>query len=69
MRITINGEPKNIQKGEAPTTLDMVAKQLGHHPKLIVIELNGVISNPNDWNETRIEEGDFLEIVTIVGGG
>ena len=69
MKITVNGEPTNIEQGSSQTTLDMVLKHLGHHPKLIVVEFNGVISNPKDWDKLKVEDGDLLEIVTIVGGG
>ena len=38
-------------------------------PKLIVIELNGTILPPINWPNQKLENGDRLEIVTIVGGG
>jgi len=44
-------------------------EQLGHHPKLVVVEFNGLILTPDRWAEQAVQDGDSLEIVTIVGGG
>jgi sulfur carrier protein len=33
------------------------------------VEYNGEILHRQYWSETEIQEGDKLEIVTIVGGG
>ncbi len=69
MNITINGELKTIETNPSLTTLDMVISQLGHHPQSIVVELNGIIVNRKKWLEHEVEDGDKVEIVTIVGGG
>ena len=42
---------------------------LGHHPKLVVVEFNGLIVTPERWADQIVQSGDNLEIVTIVGGG
>ena len=69
MRLTINGEIKNIDCANQELTLEDLIKLLGNQPQLIVVELNGIIINPRKWRVTKIKEGDCLEIVTIVGGG
>jgi len=46
-----------------------VVEALGHHPKLVVVEFNGLILTPDRWAEQHVKDGDSLEIVTIVGGG
>ena len=48
---------------------DQVIEALGHHPKLVVVEFNGLILTPDRWAEQAVKDGDSLEIVTIVGGG
>tara|TARA_Y100001968_G_scaffold332745_1_gene392055 strand:+ start:3636 stop:3851 length:216 start_codon:yes stop_codon:yes gene_type:complete len=68
MKLKVNGEIKTINSEES-ITLDLIVEKLGHHPKLIVIELNGSIIDPKTWEEQIIKDGDSLEIVTIVGGG
>ncbi len=67
MKLTINGEIKLLQ-GESKT-LDLVIKELNYNPQTIVIEFNGTIINRDMWSGQKVQNGDNLEIVTIVGGG
>ena len=69
MRLTINGEKKKIEEAKKPLSLAALIDQLGHHPRLIVIEFNGTILTPDRWEQQIVQDGDSLEIVTIVGGG
>jgi len=67
MNLLVNGENKTL--GANQSTLSTVIKELGHHPRLVVVELNGVIVPPQNWEDKEIKDGDILEIVTIFGGG
>ena len=67
MQLTVNGEQRNLKAGL--TRLDQVIEELGHHPRLVVVEFNGLILTPDLWAEQQVSDGDSLEIVTIVGGG
>ena len=67
MQLTVNGEQRNLK--EDLTQLDQVVEALGHHPKLVVVEFNGLILTPDLWAQQQVKDGDRLEIVTIVGGG
>ena len=67
MQLTVNGEQRNLK--EDLTQLDQVVEALGHHPRLVVVEFNGLILSPDLWAEQQVSDGDSLEIVTIVGGG
>ncbi len=69
MKIKVNGEMKNLCPEPIPPTLEKVIAQLGEHPRLIVVEFNGVICSPQSWATQKVQDGDILEIVTIVGGG
>ncbi len=69
MNLTINGEVKTIDNSTKEFLLDGLIKYLGYQPQLVVVELNGIIINPQNWISTKINHGDCLEIVTIVGGG
>jgi sulfur carrier protein len=42
---------------------------LGLNPRLVAVEYNGEILHRQHWQETNLQTGDRLEIVTIVGGG
>ncbi|MCY7284518.1 MAG: sulfur carrier protein ThiS [Cyanobacteria bacterium CAN_BIN43] len=51
------------------TCLPELLSQLGMNPRLVAVEYNGEILHRQFWDETEVQEGDRLEIVTIVGGG
>ena len=67
MQFTVNGELRSLDPSAA--RLDQVIQQLGHHPRLFVVEYNGLILTPDRWEAQQVRDGDNLEIVTIVGGG
>jgi sulfur carrier protein len=66
MRLHINGDEKEFA-GEL-TLADLVA-QLGMKGDRVAIELNREIVSRPQWAETRLKDGDKLEIVHFVGGG
>jgi len=65
MNLTINGET-SVCSAE---TLSALVEQLGMRPDRVAIELNRTIVPRDRWNETRLGDGDRLEIVHFVGGG
>ena len=67
MQLTVNGEQRTLEA--ELNRLDQVVEALGHHPKLVVVEFNGLILTPDLWAGQEVKDGDNLEIVTIVGGG
>ena len=69
MKITVNGEKKLISKTSISQSLEDLIKVLGFNPSLVVVEYNGAIMPPEKWSNQQINDGDCLEIVTIVGGG
>ena len=69
MNIKLNGEIKIINHSDEKLFLEGLITHLGYQPQLIVVELNSSIITPQDWKNTKIKNGDCLEIVTIVGGG
>ncbi len=69
MKLKINGELKTIKVEPKQLTLAELIEELGHHPQLVVVELNGLIVSKVEWEKQKVKDGDILEIVTIVGGG
>ena len=69
MKLKINGEVKTIEKFNEEVFLEVLLEHLSYKPQLVVVELNGEIINPKAWINTKIKDGDSLEVVTIVGGG
>ena len=66
INIQVNGE---TQTCITETTLLELLTKLGLNPRLIAVEYNGEILHRQYWADTRMQSGDRLEIVTIVGGG
>ncbi len=66
MRVHLNGEEKQVAEG---LTLAALIEQLGMKPDRVAAELNREIVPRERWTETRLREGDRLEVVHFVGGG
>ena len=64
--VQVNGKTHNCS---AATLLPELLQQLDLNPRLIAIEYNGEILHRQYWLTTKLQEGDRLEVVTIVGGG
>ena len=64
--VQVNGEPQTCPQA---MMLPDLLQQLGLNPRLIAVEYNGEILHRQFWPTTPIQDGDRLEIVTIVGGG
>ena len=66
MTLTVNGEPRTFPDG---TTLVQLVRDLGLEKNPIAVELNRRVVPRDRHGETRLADGDRLEIVTLVGGG
>jgi len=66
MNLVINGEDRNLP---AADTLYALVEHLGMKSDRVAIELNRDIVPRQLWAETRLKDGDRLEIVQFVGGG
>lgn len=66
MRLLINGEPRDFNDGATITALlaalDLDGRRLG-------VERNREIVPKSTYGETRLADGDVIEIVHFVGGG
>jgi thiamine biosynthesis protein ThiS len=65
MNLIINGES---QVSTANTVIALI-EQLGMKSDRVAIELNREIVPRQQWADTRLADGDRLEIVHFVGGG
>ena len=66
MKITINGTPTEVRDGLTVATL---LEQLEMRPEQVAVELNERLVARRLRDQTRLSEGDSLELVTLVGGG
>ncbi|MEM6445194.1 MAG: sulfur carrier protein ThiS [Cyanobacteria bacterium P01_D01_bin.123] len=64
--IFLNGERRSIP---ADLTVTAMLAHLNLEPRLVALEYNGEILHRQHWATTVVDEGDRIEIVTIVGGG
>ncbi len=68
MKIRINGEERIIQSNKS-ISLNEAMELMGYSSNTVIVELNKLIINSEDWKYKYIKNGDKLEIVSIVGGG
>ncbi|AMV16881.1 sulfur carrier protein ThiS [Planctomyces sp. SH-PL14] len=66
MKVTVNGEPREVAAG---TTVGDLLQELGKNPKFLAVERNLELVPRTEHASTPLQDGDALEIVTLVGGG
>lgn len=66
MRIHFNGEAREIREGLS--IADLLA-ELGLTDRRVAVELNLDIVPRSQHAETRLQDGDRLEVVHAIGGG
>lgn len=67
MELVINGD-----KIEVPNTVETVANLLQHfelQQKVVIVEWNEMILEKTSHQETKLSDGDKVELVHFVGGG
>lgn len=69
MKIQINGQDRDFDNAPSPFTLAGLVEIMGMKADRVAVELNRDIVPRDRWAETRLHEGDRLEIVHFVGGG
>ena len=66
MKITVNGEEREVAKG---TTLASLIENLGIKVKVMAAAVNMEIVKRDRWSDTEVNEGDRIELLHFVGGG
>lgn len=66
MKVRINGEETEVAAG---LNLAQLVEQMGMKSDRVAVERNREIVSRAQWPDTRLAEGDRLEIVHFVGGG
>jgi len=66
IRVSVNGESRSL----APeTAIAELLRALGVSTPRVAVEYNLEILPKALYDETRLKEGDMVEVVTFVGGG
>lgn len=66
VEITINGQPRQVAED---TTVAALLEELELEPRFLAVERNLEIVPRAQHTDCRLNDGDQLEIVTLVGGG
>lgn len=66
MRIKVNGEEREAPAG---ATLEELVRLLALAPERLAVELNYEVVRRDEWAQTRLKDGDRVEVVHFVGGG
>lgn len=66
IRIVLNGAPREFP---ATLTFAQLVDELALGGRRLAIERNGEIVPRSRFGETRLAEGDRIEVVVAVGGG
>ena len=66
MQINLNGEKRTISNS---TNLVSLLSELSIDPKKVAVEINLQIIPKSCFLDTKINEGDNIEIVHVIGGG
>ncbi len=64
--VVINGEPKTIPAGK---TLAELLAELSLSAGRTACEVNGQLVRRVHYGETKLSEGDAVEILQMIGGG
>ena len=66
IHITVNDQPHQVSPG---TTVAGLLPQLGINTPAIAVEINHQLCPRDQLSTKTLNEGDRLEVVTLVGGG
>ena len=66
MHIKLNGQEHDV---EGPLTVAALVESLGLKTRFVAIERNRALVPRAEHAAVLIEEGDEIEVVTLVGGG
>ncbi len=66
MRIQLNGNPRDL---EGPTTIADLMRQLTGSTRGSAVSVDGTVVPRSDWEHTRLQDGQLVELITAVQGG
>lgn len=66
MQVTVNGHLREIRAG---TSITELLQLLDLDPRFLAVERNRQLVPRKEHPDCRLEPGDEIEIVTLVGGG
>ncbi|MBQ1876454.1 MAG: sulfur carrier protein ThiS [Selenomonas sp.] len=67
MKVTVNGEPLEIEQPISVQELLVVAK--AEQPEYVTVQLNGEFVDHAGFASTTVKDGDTVEFLYFMGGG
>jgi thiamine biosynthesis protein ThiS len=64
--VQLNGKTHSLTSG---LTVAGLVRELGRDPRTVAVEYNGHILSRSRYDETMIQVGDRIEVVSFVQGG
>lgn len=68
MKLTINGEVKNLEK-DGLTVTELLKAESVKDPEMVSVQLNGEFVEREKFPETSISNGDEIDFLYFMGGG
>ncbi|BDY04820.1 sulfur carrier protein ThiS [Ferrimonas sp. YFM] len=65
MNLTINGESRQVTS----TTLAQLITELGQKGGALALALNGTIVPKGQWPQTPLNNGDSVDLFSVIAGG
>lgn len=69
LTLFVNGGSREFEALEPGSPMSLFVEALGFRPDRVAIEQNGEIVPRLTWPESKLQDGDRLEVVHFVGGG
>jgi sulfur carrier protein len=67
MKVLVNGAAQDLADGA--TVADAVAAHAHMAPERVGVAVNGEVVRRQDWDQTRLADGDRVEVVAAIQGG
>lgn len=66
MQIVLNGRPRAI---ESAATVRRLLEEMDYPPEVVAVQVNDDIVPRSRFADTRLAEGDRVEVITFAAGG
>ena len=69
MNLTVNGKPAAIDGKDTLNIFALLVELKVETPEYVTVELNGEILERENFETTRVADGDEVEFLYFMGGG
>jgi sulfur carrier protein len=69
MNLTVNGKPAAIDGKDTLSIFALLVELKVETPEYVTVELNGEILERENFETTRVSDGDEVEFLYFMGGG